>query len=303
VLLLRRWNPGDDGFDTGNRSGACGEQYPSVDRGAPPWRGDQPDQQRSLGFKPVQLGLGAFRAEMNRTDGGTLGGIIGLEEWNMSDTVTFDAESRALVGKGAARAARRNGRVPAVIYGANKDPEPITIDPAQLRAARMQPGFFATLFDVAVEGGNQKVLCRDLQLHPVTDQPMHADFLRVTDSTRINVEIPVVFENEDEAPGLKGGGVLNVVRHVVEVMCRAGAIPNDIVVDLTGLDIGDSVHIASITLPDGVKPTIDRDFTIATIAAPTVAVVEDDEAEGEDEDGEGAESEGGDDSEGGEDDS
>ncbi|CAN0577999.1 unnamed protein product, partial [Laminaria digitata] len=119
----------------------------------------------------------------------------------------------------------------------------------------------------------------------------------------INVEIPVVFENEDEAPGLKGGGVLNVVRHVVEVMCRAGAIPNDIVVDLTGLDIGDSVHIASITLPDGVKPTIDRDFTIATIAAPTVAVVEDDEAEGEDEDGEGAESEGGDDSEGGEDDS
>jgi large subunit ribosomal protein L25 len=240
---------------------------------------------------------------MNRTDGGTLGGIIGLEEWNMSDTVTFDAESRALVGKGAARAARRNGRVPAVIYGANKDPEPITIDPTQLRAARMQPGFFATLFDVAVEGGNQKVLCRDLQLHPVTDQPMHADFLRVTDSTRINVEIPVVFENEDEAPGLKGGGVLNVVRHVVEVMCRAGAIPNDIVVDLTGLDIGDSVHIASITLPDGVKPTIDRDFTIATIAAPTVAVVEDDEAEGEDEDGEGAESEGGDDSEGGEDDS
>lgn len=206
----------------------------------------------------------------------------------MSDTVTFDAESRALVGKGAARAARRNGRVPAVIYGANKDPEPITIDPRQLRAARMQPGFFATLFDVSLNGNKQQVLCRDLQLHPVTDQPMHADFLRVTESTRINVEIPVVFTNEEESPGLKSGGVLNVVRYEVEVMCRAGAIPDDIVVDLTGLEVGDSFHISSIELPAGVKPTIDRDFTIATIAAPTVAVVEDDadeDAEGEGDDG------------------
>jgi len=212
----------------------------------------------------------------------------------MADTVIFDAESRALVGKGAARAARRNGRVPAVVYGANKDPEPITIDPRQLRAARMKPGFFATLFDVAIEGNKQQVLCRDLQLHPVTDQPMHADFLRVTDSTRINVEIPVNFENEEESPGLKAGGVLNVVRHVVEVICRAGSIPNDIVVDLTGLEIGDSVHISGIALPAGVKPTIDRDFTIATIAAPTVAIVEDDagdedtdDAEDGEEDGEG----------------
>lgn len=206
----------------------------------------------------------------------------------MSDTVTFDAESRALVGKGASRAARRNGRVPAVIYGANKDPEPITIDPRQLRAARMQPGFFATLFDVSLNGNKQQVLCRDLQLHPVTDQPMHADFLRVTESTRINVEIPVVFTNEEESPGLKSGGVLNVVRYEVEVMCRAGAIPDDIVVDLTGLEVGDSFHISSIELPAGVKPTIDRDFTIATIAAPTVAVVEDDadeDAEGEGDDG------------------
>lgn len=218
----------------------------------------------------------------------------------MSDTVTFDAESRALVGKGAARAARRNGRVPAVIYGANKDPEPITIDPRQLRAARMQPGFFATLFDVSLNGNKQQVLCRDLQLHPVTDQPMHADFLRVTESTRINVEIPVVFTNEEESPGLKSGGVLNVVRYEVEVMCRAGAIPDDIVVDLTGLEVGDSVHISSIELPAGVKPTIDRDFTIATIAAPTVAVVEDDadeDAEGEGDDGadESGEDEGGED--------
>ncbi|MEL0012265.1 MAG: 50S ribosomal protein L25/general stress protein Ctc [Alphaproteobacteria bacterium] len=204
----------------------------------------------------------------------------------MADTVTFNAESRARVGKGAARAERRNGRVPAVIYGANKDPEAISIDPAQLRAARMQPGFFATLFVVEVEGNSQQVLCRDLQLHPVTDRPMHADFLRVTERTQINVEIPVSFENEEESPGLRQGGVLNVVRHVVEVICHAGSIPNDITVDLAGLEIGDSVHISNVSLPDGVKPTIDRDFTIATIAAPTVAPVEDEEGGG---DAEGAE--------------
>ncbi len=198
----------------------------------------------------------------------------------MADTVTFNAESRARVGKGAARAERRNGRVPAVIYGANKDPEAISIDPAQLRAARMQPGFFATLFEVEVEGNSQQVLCRDLQLHPVTDRPMHADFLRVTERTQINVEIPVSFENEEESPGLRQGGVLNVVRHLVEVICRAGSIPNEITVDLAGLEIGDSVHISNVSLPDGVKPTIDRDFTIATIAAPTVAPVEDEDAEG-----------------------
>ncbi len=194
----------------------------------------------------------------------------------MADTVTFNAESRAQVDKGAARATRRIGKVPAVIYGANKDPEPISITPAQLRAALAQPGFFATLFDMDVDGNQQQVLCRELQVHPVTDAPMHLDFLRVTERTRINLEIQVRFENEEDSPGLKGGGVLNIVRHAVEVVCRAGAIPEEFVADLTGLDVGDSIHISDITLPDGVKPTItDRDFTIATIAAPTVAPVED----------------------------
>jgi len=217
----------------------------------------------------------------------------------MADTVTFNAESRAQVGKGAARATRRIGKVPAVIYGANKDPEPISISPAQLRAALGQPGFFATLFDIDVEGNQQQVLCRELQVHPVTDVPMHLDFLRVTERTRINLEIQVNFINEEESPGLKGGGVLNIVRHAVEVVCRAGAIPEEFVADLTGLDVGDSIHISDITLPDGVKPTItDRDFTIATIAAPTIAPVEEEidpdaeleegeAAEGEDGDGEG----------------
>lgn len=223
----------------------------------------------------------------------------------MADTVMFMAESRAQVGKGAARATRRNGKVPAVIYGANKDPEPIAITPAQLRAALAQPGFFATLFDMDVDGNKQQVLCRELQVHPVTDVPMHLDFLRVTERTRINLEIQVNFINEEESPGLKGGGVLNIVRHAVEVICRAGAIPEEFVVDLTGLDVGDSVHISDITLPDGVRPTItDRDFTIATIAAPTVApieedVVDEDAAEGEA--AEGADGDGDDSAEDGED--
>lgn len=221
----------------------------------------------------------------------------------MSDTVTFNAESRAQVGKGAARAIRRTGKVPAVIYGASQDPEPITISPAQLRAALGQPAFFATLFDMDVEGNQQQVLCRELQVHPVTDVPMHLDFLRVTERTRINLEIQVNFTNEEESPGLKGGGVLNIVRHAVEVVCRAGAIPEEFIVDLTGLDVGDSVHISDVSLPEGVKPTItDRDFTIATIAAPTVAPVEEEiDPDAELEESEAAEGEEGEGEDGAED--
>lgn len=212
----------------------------------------------------------------------------------MTETLTFSAEARTRVGKGAARAARRAGTVPAVVYGANKDPLPITINPIALGIEIRKPGFFATLYDIDCDGNKERVLCRDLQLHPVTDVPMHADFLRVTESTRLNIDIAVLFENEEESPGLKGGGVLNIVRHSVEVMCRAGAIPDAIVIDLTGREVGDSIHISEVNLPDGVQPTIDdRDFTIATIAAPTVAieeeVVEGEEGEEGEEGVEGAE--------------
>ena len=215
----------------------------------------------------------------------------------MTETTTFSAEARTQVGKGAARAARRAGTVPAVVYGAGKDPLPITIDPLTLRTEINKPGFFATLYDIECNGEKEQVLCRDLQLHPVTDVPMHADFLRVTESTQINVDIAVLFENEEESPGLKGGGVLNIVRHTVEVMCRAGAIPDSIVIDLTGREVGDSIHISEVSLPAGVHPTItDRDFTIATVAAPTLLPVDEDELEdGEGvEDGEGADGEGAD---------
>jgi len=198
----------------------------------------------------------------------------------MSDIHKLAAEPRERAGKGAARATRRAGRIPAVIYGAKKDPVMISLDPQDLRQEIAGGGFFSTLFDIRVNSGNERVLPRDLQQHPVTDRPIHVDFLRVSASTRIDVDVPVHFLNEEESPGLKRGGVLNVVRHTIEFNCRADAIPPHIDIDLTGLDIGDSVHISEIALPDGVTPTItDRDFTVASIAAPSVITEEEEAAE------------------------
>lgn len=211
----------------------------------------------------------------------------------MNETSKLSAEPRERVGKGAARAVRRSGRVPAVIYGLKKDPVLISLDPKDLRRQISGGGFFSTLLDVEVGGGNEHVLARDVQLHPVSDQPIHVDFLRVSSTTRINVEVAVVFLNEEESPGLKRGGVLNVVRHTVELSCQADAIPQQIELDLTGRDIGDSLHIGEVKLPEGVEPTIsDRDFTIATIAAPSIQQEEEVEAaEGELAEGEAAEGE------------
>ena len=204
----------------------------------------------------------------------------------MAETVTFNAESRAQVGKGAARATRRNGRVPAVIYGDSKDSLSISLDPRQLNRELSHAGFFSTLIDISLDGSQNLVLCRDIQLHAVTEAPLHADFLRVTDHTRIAVEVQVNFLNEEECPGLRASGVLNIVRHEVELNCRAGAIPAEITIDLANREIGDSIHISDIDLPNGVTPVIDdRDFTIATIAAPNVMeeVAEEEDAEEGDE--------------------
>jgi len=189
----------------------------------------------------------------------------------MTTIVTIPAQPRTGTGKGPARATRRNGRVPAVVYGAKKDPSLISLDPRDLMRALRAGSFMATVFDVDVEGKAERVLPRDVQFDPLSDAPLHVDFLRVSAATTVTVNIPVAFLNEEEAPGLKRGGLLNVVRHDIEANCRADAIPHHIEVDLTGLDIGDSVHISMVPLPDGVQPTItDRDFTVATIAAPTV---------------------------------
>lgn len=200
----------------------------------------------------------------------------------MPDIIALSAQKRTQMGTGGARALRREGRVPATVYGAKADPVSISVDARTLGIELGKPGFFATLFDIDVDGGKERVLCRDLQLDPIKDSPIHIDFLRVSATSRIDVAVPVHFVNEEESPGLKRGGVLNVVRHEIELSCRADSIPSQIIVDLSGRDIGDSIHISSISLPEGVSATIaDRDFTIATVAAPTVVVEPEDAAAAE----------------------
>ena len=197
----------------------------------------------------------------------------------MAEIVSFPAEARAGAGKGPARALRRQGRVPAVIYGEKKEQQLISLETRQLKRALGDPHFHSSLCALELDGEEIRALPREVQVHPVTDEPLHADFVRVSRGSIVTVEIPVNFVNEDEAPGIKRGGVLNLVRREVELACPADAIPSEITVDLAGFDINDSIHISNAQLPQGVHPTItDRDFTIATISPPTVAV---EEVEGE----------------------
>ena len=198
----------------------------------------------------------------------------------MADITVMAATMREKVGKGSARASRREGRVPASIYGDGKPPLSITLERKQLVKDMDTGTFFTTIYDVQVDGQGNRVLPRDVQLHPVSDVPEHVDFLRIGANTTVTVEVPVEFINEDNCPGLRAGGVLNVVRYAVEVLCRPDLMPNSIVVDLAEAEMGDSLHISAVQLPDGVTTTItDRDFTIATIAAPTTVVDELDEEE------------------------
>ncbi|MEM7442091.1 MAG: 50S ribosomal protein L25/general stress protein Ctc [Pseudomonadota bacterium] len=196
----------------------------------------------------------------------------------MAETVEIVAEVRERAGKGAARAVRRENKIPAVIYGDKKPPLTITLDGQTITQLLRDPAFRNQLYSLKVDGDKHQVLVRDLQLDPVRDEPIHLDFLRVSQRTEITIEIPVSFVNEDDSPGLKAGGVLNVVRYTIEVSCRADSIPEGITIDLTGTELGDSIHISSVTLPDGVRPTIsDRDFTVATIAAPSGLKAEEEE--------------------------
>ena len=189
----------------------------------------------------------------------------------MSTENTLTAQLRERVGKGASRELRRNNMVPAVIYGDNKDPLPIALARKEMTERLLSGGFMITVFEIDVNGESHRVLAKDYQLDPVRDILMHIDFFRITKGATLVVEIPVLFEDEEESPGISRGGVLNVVRHTIEVECRASAIPENIAASLAGMDIGDSLNISGVELPEGVKPTIeDRDFTIATIAAPAV---------------------------------
>ncbi len=187
----------------------------------------------------------------------------------MREVVTFAAEARARAGKGTARAARLSGRVPAVIYGGETAPESISVDTKALLKELHKGGFLNRILEIEVGGQKTRVLPRDVQFHPVSDMPIHADFMRVTAGSRIRIWIPVHFEGADQSRGVKLGGVLNIVRHEIEFFCAPDNIPDAITVNLSTTEIGDSIHISSIKLPEGVKPVINRDFTVATLAPPS----------------------------------
>jgi large subunit ribosomal protein L25 len=183
------------------------------------------------------------------------------------DSYELKAEAREQVGKGSARAVRRNGQIPAVIYGNKQPPLAISLSWKDVYYKIHGGGFLTTVATIDVGGKKIQVLPKDYQLDPVSDSPLHVDFLRIGKNTEVNVQVPVHFINEEKSPGIKRGGVLNIVRHEVEMHCPANAIPEFIEIDLAGAEIGHSFHISAVTLPEGVSPVIsDRDFTIATIA-------------------------------------
>jgi large subunit ribosomal protein L25 len=185
------------------------------------------------------------------------------------ETIEIKAEARSQVGKGSARAARRAGLVPAVIYGNKQSAIIINLNANEWRQLMNKPGIFSQLMNIEVNNEKHFVLPRDIQQHPVSEEAEHVDFLRLTKNATVAVGITVEFLNEDKCPGLKQGGVLNIVRSQVELNCPAIAIPEKLTVDLEGLNVGHTIHISSIKLPEGCTPTItDRDFTVATVAAP-----------------------------------
>ncbi len=188
----------------------------------------------------------------------------------MSDQLVLSAETRDRGGKGASRELRRNGRVPAVVYGGKEEPLMIHVEEKLLMKQLMTGHFMNSVVMIEVDGKQVRTLPKDVAFHPVKDRPIHADFLRITKDAKVHVAVPVTFANEEASPGLKRGGVLNIVRHELELVCDAANIPDDIAIDVTGFDVGDSIHISHVKLHKGSESAItDRDFTIATIVAPS----------------------------------
>ena len=226
----------------------------------------------------------------------------------MSEQLTLPAEARQRAGKGASRSLRRDGRVPAVIYGGKKEPLAVHVEEKLLAKMLSTGHFMNTIVMVDAGGEPHRTLPKDVQFHPVSSRPVHVDFLRIDEHSQVTVNVPVRFDDDEESPGIKRGGVLNIVQHELELVCPASKIPDEIHISLAGLDIGDSIHISQVQLPEGTKAAIDdRDFTVATIVAPSAMKAEeaeeaagaegevptvDEEAEGEGE--AGAEGEGGD---------
>jgi len=186
----------------------------------------------------------------------------------MPEIISLTAEARDHAGKGAARATRRSGRVPGIIYGGSDAPMQISLEPRELSRAVSRAGFFATVVDLSIDGSVHRTLAREVQYHPVSDAALHVDFMRVSAGAQVRVSVPVSFINHDRSAGLRRGGILNIIRHAIDIACSVDAIPDQLVVDLDGLEIGDSVHVETIQMPQGVRSMLaSRDSTIASIAA------------------------------------
>ena len=212
----------------------------------------------------------------------------------MAEADIFHCEPRARTGTGGARQSRRDGWIPGVLYGGGQEPVAIQLRQKEVMLAHQRGRLRPQLakIDVPGEDGQQPVIPRDVQVHPVKGLPIHVDLMRVDDKTRIDVEVPVQFVNEEESPGLKRGGVLNVVRHAIDVYAPATAIPEFFEIDVTGLEIGEAIHVSIIDLPDAVTlVTTDRDYTVATIAAPSIMRSDASEADDAEEDGEATDGE------------
>ena len=201
--------------------------------------------------------------------------------------ISLEILNREKTGKSFSKSLRNEGRIPAIVYGNKKEPAYISIQYAQIIKEIEKTGFFSTIFNLKINKKSVKVLPREVQTDSLNDKPIHIDFLRVTEESKINISVPIVFNDEEKSPGLKGGGVLNVVRREVDLICKINTIPEKLEASLEGLEIGNVIHMSDIKLSEGVSPVIaDRDFTIATIAAPTIMTVEEEKPEAEGEEGE-----------------
>lgn len=198
----------------------------------------------------------------------------------MSTHTTLSVEKRDSTGTGAARACRNSGKVPGIVYGEKRDPQGVAIDPKVLLAEIYKPNFFATIYDLDVEGKKEQILVKDVQIHPVTDYPMHVDFMRVSKGSKITVSVPVNFINEDKAPLIKRGGVLNIVRHALEVSAPVESVPEAFTIDLSEIDLTKGIHIDLLDMPKGVSVVHPkRDYTLATVVTKRVKDEEEKPAE------------------------
>jgi large subunit ribosomal protein L25 len=190
----------------------------------------------------------------------------------MSDIISLETEIRSKLGKGSARATRRAGLLPAIVYGGSQEPQAIAVDPRLIHKEMQKNDFFTKLLDLKIAGKTERVIPRDIQFDPVTDVPLHLDLMRVSKDSRITVSVPIHFLNEEKSPGIKRGGILNIVLHKVELSCLADEIPDQLTVDLTGLEIHDAIHLHDMKLPQNATALhAERDMTIATIVSPTKA--------------------------------